>query len=176
MSLKYSILGLLHYEKMHGYRLKEHIEKNFGMMWSINYGQIYPNLKKLQQSNLITMEEVQNDKKGPPKKLYSITDEGKKDFNKWLESSPEKKMIIRDPFLMKFVFFRFGDKEKAIAIIDEQIKLYEAQIEERVDNLKKWKGNDIYVNLMADLGLKMNDMFLDWLKESRGKILNDSFK
>ena len=46
--IKYAILGLLHYTDMHGYRIKEHLERNFGHMWSINYGQIYPNLKQLE--------------------------------------------------------------------------------------------------------------------------------
>ena len=50
MSIKYAILGLLHYSDMHGYRIKAHIEKNFGHMWSINFGQIYPSLKQLHLS------------------------------------------------------------------------------------------------------------------------------
>ena len=81
MSLKYSILGLLHYRDMHGYRIKDHIERNFGHMWSINFGQIYPNLKKMYQDNLISMEEVvQKGVKGPPRKLYSITQKGRDEF------------------------------------------------------------------------------------------------
>ena len=52
MSVKYAILGLLHYRDMHGYRIKRHIEQHFGHMWSINYGQIYPNLKRLEEEGL----------------------------------------------------------------------------------------------------------------------------
>lgn len=88
MSLKYSILGLLHYEDMHGYRIKEHIEKNFNHMWSVNFGQIYPNLKKLEQEGLVTMgKAVQNGLKGPPKKLYTLTPAGRDAFQQWLEAS-----------------------------------------------------------------------------------------
>ena len=60
MGLKHSILGLLNYKPMHGYRLKEHLERNFGHMWSINYGQIYPNLKKMHNDGLITMNEARS--------------------------------------------------------------------------------------------------------------------
>jgi DNA-binding PadR family transcriptional regulator len=45
MSVRYAILGLLHYRNMHGYEIKRHIERHFGHMWTINYGQIYPNLR-----------------------------------------------------------------------------------------------------------------------------------
>ena len=52
MAVKYAILGLLHYRDMHGYQIKKHIEQNFGFMWSINYGQIYPNLRSLADDGL----------------------------------------------------------------------------------------------------------------------------
>lgn len=172
MSLKYSILGLLHYRDLHGYRIKEVIEQNFGHMWSINYGQIYPNLKKMLEEGLIDVEEENRiGGKGPPRKLYSITDKGKEIFAQWLASSPEREMLLRDPFLMRFVFFGFGEKEKALTIIDEQIDHYQQQLTSRENNLKRWMQSDIYVNLMAELGVKMNRMFLEWLQTAKQRIM-----
>ncbi|MBN2077576.1 MAG: PadR family transcriptional regulator, partial [Spirochaetes bacterium] len=40
---------------MHGYQIKTHIERNFGHMWSINFGQVYPSLKSLEKEGLIDM-------------------------------------------------------------------------------------------------------------------------
>ncbi|MBU3916350.1 PadR family transcriptional regulator, partial [bacterium] len=136
MSLRFTILGLLHYRDLHGYRIKEVIEENFNHMWTINFGQIYPNLKKMLGEDLITVREVnQNGEKGPPRKLYSITKLGREEFNRWLAESPEKNMLLRDPFLMRFVFFGFGESERAIEIIDEQIVEYKAQLTKRKKNL-----------------------------------------
>jgi DNA-binding PadR family transcriptional regulator len=172
--IKYAILGLLHYTNMHGYRIKKHIEQNFGHMWSINYGQIYPNLKKLEQDGLIRMTEViQNDEKGPPRKLYSITEKGKEEFATWLHDSPEKSMLLRDPFLMRFVFFGFGDPDRALALIDEQIVRYEKQIDRRRRNLKKWEKSGGYVRLMGELGISLNEMFLTWLSRAKSEILQN---
>ncbi|MCK7506832.1 MAG: PadR family transcriptional regulator [Desulfobacterales bacterium] len=123
MSIKYAILGLLNYSDMHGYRIKEHIEKNFGHMWSINFGQIYPNLKELKEEGFINMLEVApSENGGPHKKLYSITEKGKDEFSRWLAAPPQKPMLIRDPFLLKFAFFGFGEDEQAMKIMDEQIE------------------------------------------------------
>lgn len=170
--LRYAILGLLHYTDMHGYRIKEHIEQNFGYMWSINYGQIYPNLKKLKNEGLIRMTEiVQNDEKGPPRKLYSITLKGEKAFSEWLETSPEKPMLLRDPFLMKFVFFGFGDVNRSLEIIDEQISRYTNDLVRRKNNLKRWENSGTYVCLTAELGASLNEMFLTWLKHSKKEIM-----
>lgn len=171
--LKYAILGLLQYTDMHGYRIKEHIERNFGHMWSINYGQIYPNLKKLHAEGLVKMTEMgQNGEKGPPRKLYAITGKGKEEFARWLETSPEKSMLLRDPFLMKFVFFGFGDPDRALEIIDDQIERYKKDLARREKNLSRWENSGTYVRLTAELGVSLNEMFLKWLEHSRQEILN----
>ncbi|MFZ5571046.1 MAG: PadR family transcriptional regulator [Thermodesulfobacteriota bacterium] len=172
MAIKYSILGLLHYKDMHGYRIKEHIERNFGHMWSINYGQIYPNLKKLCDDGLIRMHEKtrNGDKGGPPRKLYSITEKGREEFVRWLHDSPERTMIMRDPFLMRFVFFGFGDRDKALELIDEQIREYELQLKRRGLNKTRWSELGDYVRMVADLGITFNEMYLDWLKRARDEI------
>ncbi|MFZ2630691.1 MAG: PadR family transcriptional regulator [Desulfosalsimonadaceae bacterium] len=169
--IKYAILGLLHYRNMHGYRIKEHIERNFGHMWSINYGQIYPNLKKLQDDELILMAGVvQNDEKGPPRKLYAITEKGRREFTAWLDTSPEKSLLLRDPFLMRFVFYGFGDPGRAVEIIDEQIKRYEKDLTRRENNVDRWDKSGLYVRLIAELGVNLNAMMLDWLKHSKEEI------
>ncbi len=107
MSIKYAILGLLNYSDMHGYRIKEHIEKNFGHMWSINFGQIYPNLKDLKEEGFINMLEVApSEDGGPHKKLYSITKKGIDEFSRWLAESPREADAHQGPFLAQVRILR----------------------------------------------------------------------
>jgi len=171
MSIKYAILGLLNYSDMHGYRIKEHIEKNFSHMWSINFGQIYPNLKELAEDGFINMHEVTpSEDGGPQKKMYSITEKGIVELSRWLAESPQKPMLIRDPFLIKFAFFGFGDDERALKIIDEQIEIFEVQLKRRQENSKRWKRQGVYVSLIAELGITQNEMYLQWLRHARAEI------
>jgi DNA-binding PadR family transcriptional regulator len=156
---------------MHGYRIKEHIEKNFNHMWSINFGQIYPSLKELNKDGLINMMELTpSDNGGPHKKLYSITSKGRDKFSQWLAAPPEKQMLIRDPFLLKFAFFGFGEDEQAVKIIDEQIEIFEAQLKRRQLNHKRWERQGVYVRLLAELGVTQNEMYLEWLRHARTEI------
>lgn len=171
MALKHSILGLLHYKDMHGYKIKGHIEKNFGHMWSINHGQIYQSLKKMQDDGLVLMVEVAPSANGgPQRKLYSITDKGRDEFAQWLASDPEGQMLLRDPFLTRFVFFGFGDRERALEIIEGQIELYEEQLKGRIDNVPRRHDQGTYVSLVADLGVSFNHMYLDWLRRVHREI------
>lgn len=177
MAVKYAILGLLHYKNMHGYRIKKHIERNFGHMWTINYGQIFKSLREMEAEGLVAMEEiVPSEDGGPHKKLYSITPKGKEEFARWLESFPEKGMLIRDPFLLRFVFFEFGDSGKALEIIEEQIRVYEKQLERRRENLARWQHQNIYVRLIAELGLQFNELYLEWLRRAGEEISREKLE
>jgi DNA-binding PadR family transcriptional regulator len=156
---------------MHGYRIKEHIEKNFGHMWSINHGQIYQTLRKMEEDGLITLAEVSpSDNGGPLKKSYSITDEGRQQFAEWLASDPEGRMLLRDPFLTRFVFFDFGDRERALQIIEDQIEAYESQLASRRENLPRRQEQGVYVKLIAELGEDFNQMYVEWLKRAHEEI------
>ena len=173
MSVRYAILGLLHYRNMHGYEIKRHIEQHFGHMWTINYGQIYPNLKSLEEEALITLADVSpSEKGGPHKKLYAITPEGRETFAHWLESEEESRMFLRDPFLMRFIFFGFSSPEQAVAIIDKQINQYEEQFLRREQHVERWKQRGHYVRLVAELGVEFNRMYVQWLKRARQEILD----
>jgi DNA-binding PadR family transcriptional regulator len=159
MSIKYAILGLLNYSDMHGYRIKEHIEKNFDYMWAVNFGQIYPNLKDLEKDGFINMFEVApSEAGGPHKKLYSITEKGIDELSRWLAESPHRPMLIRDSFLLKFAFFGFGEDERAMEIIDEHI------------NRRRWEKQGVYVRLIVELGITQNEMYLEWLRHARAEI------
>jgi PadR family transcriptional regulator, phenolic acid-responsive transcriptional regulator len=169
MSVKYAILGLLHYQNMHGYRIKRHIERHFGHMWSINYGQIYPNLKRMEDEGLVTKKEEARSGT-PSRKLYSVTTAGREAFARWLASEPRGTMLLRDPFLLRFVFFGFGSKERALDQVDEQIRSYEAQLRKRQENIRRWQREGVYVRRMAELGLLLNEVILEWLRQSRREI------
>jgi DNA-binding PadR family transcriptional regulator len=177
MSIKYAILGLLHYSDMHGYRIKEHIEKNFGHMWTINFGQIYTCLRELEEESLVLVKEIlPSEGGGPFKKSYHITEKGREDFAEWLNSSPEKQMLLRDPFLLRFPFFGFSNPDTAIKLIDEQIDLYKRQLEERENKMNKWQNRGVYVRLIAELGINFNEMYIEWLKHAREEIIKEREK
>ena len=172
--MKYSVLGILHYKNLHGYRIREHLEHHFGNLWSINPGQIYPVLRSLVEEELIKIVGIsQNEDKGPYRKLYTITEAGKMEFQRWLKESPKKSMVLRDPFLTRFVFFGYGEKENSLRIIDEQIAIYEGHLKYRETNLSRWSGQSTYLRLIAELGFSLNKMYLEWLKRAQEEIATD---
>ena len=169
MSIKYAILGLLQYKDMHGYRIKKLIERDFGFMWTVNYGQIYPALRSMHEQGLVTMSVVVKSN-SPDRKLYSITDRGRQEFLNWLSAEPERRLFIRDPFLLRFTFFGLGDTQQSLRLIQEQITFYEEQLAVRQKFIATRQRRDTYVRLATDLGLRFNEMILDWLRQAHAEI------
>ena len=81
------ILGLLTWRPLSGYDLKVTIEQSLGNFWSESYGQIYPQLTQLAQDGLIEPE-AEPSPSGRSKKVYRITDAGRRALADWLAIPP----------------------------------------------------------------------------------------
>lgn len=168
MLIKYAILGLLHYRDMYGYEIKQLMEKDFGMLRTINFGQIYTSLKALVKEGWVVLTEVVPSENGAPhKKLYSLTDKGREEFRKWLKSPPERPVILRDPFMMRFIFFGFAEGEDVLKLVDEQIRLAEQSLARRKEGITKWKKRGFYSYMPRELRLSYNEVYLKWLHKVR---------
>ena len=82
-TLKYAILGLINRETMTGYDLMKVFNMELVNFWYAKHSQIYPELKKLTDEGMITFETLPEGDK-LRKKIYSITEKGKQDFQNWL--------------------------------------------------------------------------------------------
>lgn len=120
--LELSALGLLQRQPLHGYRLKQQLELFMSSCISVNYGAIYPLLRRLEERGEISViSEVAGDG-GNPRKIYGITAQGRELWReKMLEHHQESWVNSRSRFQIKFFFF--GDLETP-----ERIKLLEHRL------------------------------------------------
>ena len=70
--LKYVILRLLKDKPMHGYEVMRALEEESGGMYKASAGSVYPTLQMLEDQGFVTSQEDGG------KKVYSVTDEGRK--------------------------------------------------------------------------------------------------
>lgn len=169
MSLSNGILGFLLYDSMTGYDLAKAFNSSVRFFWHAQNSHIYLELNKLENKGYVSCEHiVQNDK--PNKKLYSITDSGKKEFFKWLEENNNENQKRKDAFLMKIFFSGNLKPDKSIKILKEFIKdcdTYCKSMSDIPDNIEKYKGNIdhykvLYWKFTADFGNRYIKMCIDW--------------
>jgi DNA-binding PadR family transcriptional regulator len=115
VSLKHALLGFLNYGPHTGYELKKVFDISVAHFWSAELSQIYPTLKALETEGLVEMKvEVQADR--PNRKVYSITDDGRRELVDWL-GTPADPDQIREPLLVKLFFAASSGKAQVMAVL-----------------------------------------------------------
>ena len=100
------ILGLLLLRSRTIYELQQAVSSGLNLMYSSSLGSIQAAIRKLLAENLITSTEIQQGNR--LKKLYTISDAGRKAFSDWVET-PINAAAARHPELGKLFFMGFSD-------------------------------------------------------------------
>jgi len=128
MDVKTVCLGILSLGEATGYEIKKLIEEGpFRHCVEASYGSIYPALARLTSDRLVELrEETQNGK--PDKKVYSITDRGRRHFEEELLKPPEEDRI-RSDFLFILIFSDLLPAHHRTTLIDARLaRLKEEQL------------------------------------------------
>lgn len=96
------ILGLLHSESRTGYEIKSVVDNSTRFFWAASYGQIYPELKRLEAAGLVEVESAEEG--GRRRARYAITAAGRDALHAWLTSDAALVHEMRDEGLLKFFF------------------------------------------------------------------------
>jgi PadR family transcriptional regulator, regulatory protein AphA len=123
MDIKYAILGFLSWKAFTGYEIKKMIADSTGFYWSGNNNQIYTSLVQLHRDGLVTSE-VQHQERYPSRKVYTVTDQGRKELINWVHSVPEPAQI-RKSFLVQLAW---ADQLDA-AELDSLLEKYEYEVQ-----------------------------------------------
>src|SRR5437867_4219260 len=98
--LKYALLGFLNATPLTGYDLKRLIDSSTGNFWHAELSQIYTTLKRLEADGLI-FSQVQPQEVRPDRKIYSVTDAGRRDLREWLNTPQIERSPLKEPLLLK---------------------------------------------------------------------------
>ncbi len=150
MSIDYAILGLLNWRPLTGYDIKKMFAGSAAFYWSGNNNQIYTTLVKLHENGLVTRK-VETQQDTPPRKIYSITTQGKAELKKWLLSEPEPPQL-KNTFLVQLAWADQLSTEELDGLLDKyetemQMQLSMLQAQKQQKNMDS-SGNarDAYIN------------------------------
>lgn len=125
--LKYAILGLLNRHPMTGYDIAKDFKHELAEFWHANHSQIYTELKKLHDEQLVTFD-IEISGEVLEKKQYSITAAGKADLLNWLHQDELMSKTAKDPFRVRMYFCNFLPLDTRIALLTHQKELHAAKL------------------------------------------------
>jgi PadR family transcriptional regulator, regulatory protein AphA len=110
MSLEYAILGFLNYHPYTGYDLKKIFDTSVRHFWSADQSQIYRTLTHLSELSYVKMDKIPQEDR-PDRKVYSITETGRKSFLNWLANPPILGESRSAPLIQVFFAGNLRDEE-----------------------------------------------------------------
>lgn len=138
MDVRSIILGFLMDHSLTGYELKKAFSLSFSFFSGLSYGSIYPALKKMEKEGIITLE-VQVQDGSPNRKVYTITDRGRKEFMASIRE-PFSLERQRYGFIMHLFFFSHLPPEERTRLAQEHLKSLQevqAELEEAAPAIEK---------------------------------------
>jgi DNA-binding PadR family transcriptional regulator len=165
------ILGLLSYAPMSGYDMKQAVERSTRFFWAASYGQIYPELRRLEAQGLIEGEDKPNG--GRTRRVYRLTKTGRQALTDWLLGSTTR-IELRDESLLRLFFGQALPREQALLLLEGRKRGHEYYIEVLRALEERPEANPTWGNLVLRWGIEFNEWGAKWCEQELQRLKNET--
>lgn len=159
----YVILGMLGLGKSTGYDIKALVDVSTRFFWAASYGQIYPELKKLEAAGLIEGAEEPGD--GRRRRVYRLTPAGESALRAWLNSSDELHTELRHEGVLKFFFADALGPDEQLALM-RRIREHHEALAEQLREIQAVKDDEEtdsrFPGLTLAWGIEYQERMAEW--------------
>lgn len=117
MSVKHSLLALLHRGPAYGYQLRAEFEAATGQTWPLNIGQVYTTLERLERDGLVR----DDGDDGEGHRMFALTDAGSAELTQWFSAPLQPSSPPRSELAIKL----------ALAVITHEVDAVRDVIQEQ---------------------------------------------
>jgi PadR family transcriptional regulator AphA len=159
-----AILGMVYLGKRTGYEIKQLVDKSSRFFWAASYGQIYPELKRLEEQGML--EAKDDPQGGRSRRACSLTPAGEQAFRAWLASDDELVLEQRNEGLLKLFFADALAPDEVQELLRKKVEQHERVVERlcQVAPDERPADNDFPL-LVRDYGIAFNTWAADWYRE-----------
>jgi PadR family transcriptional regulator AphA len=111
----YVVLGMLKLGRRTGYDIKSLVDGSTRFFWAASYGQIYPELARLEELGLVQGEEDRSN--GRRRRSYELTPAGERALREWITSDEPLHIELRHEGALKFFFSDAVSSEEQLALV-----------------------------------------------------------
>ena len=166
--LELATLGLLQHEPLHGYRLKQQLELFMSSSISVNYGAIYPLLKRLEERGELATLVTDQTEAGLSRKTYCITAKGRQRWHQKMMEYPHESWVnSRSRFFIKFFFFGNLEHLERIKLLEHRLSVCQLRIESL--EVEQLPFTDPYQQAVLQQCLDVVRTEIQWLGEQVAK-------
>ena len=159
------MLGLLADGPLHGYELRTLYEAQLVPSASVNFGQVYTTLDRLQRDGWVEHDVVTQQER-PDKKVYALTQEGRNQLQAWLDTPTALSLDARNETFLKLMLARRLAHVDPLEVLKVEKRACFARLHEMTQ--ARAKANDdqapLQAILLLDLAVLRLEAFMKWLE------------
>ena len=158
------ILGMIAKGVRTGYDIKAFVDKTTRHFWGISYGQIYPELRRLESRGLVRSRSEPSGER--QRRVVELTPAGEEALLTWLRSPEEPSYELRDEGMLKLFFSDFAGPEhkreqvRAIRLRNQRTLAQLRALEQEIGPL-----GDSGPHLTLRLGITFHQTVADWCEQ-----------
>jgi PadR family transcriptional regulator, regulatory protein AphA len=156
------VLGMLSLGPRSGYDIKTVVDRSTRFFWAASYGQIYPELRRLEEEGLIEGEDAPSG--GRSRRVYKITKAGRDALREWLFGSTVT-IELRDESLLRLFFADALPRDEALLLLEVRKKGHEEYLQV-LREIDARPGEDPpFVDLVLRWGIEFNEWGAQWCEK-----------
>ena len=167
------VLGLIPFGRRTGYDIKTFVDRTTRHFWAASYGQIYPELKRLEEQGLVRGRPEPAG--GRARTVYELTRAGDAALEAWLASGEEPLYELRDEGMLK-LFFSDSLPEQRIEIV----RAIRAREERSLSHLRSIEPHASEgpegARLTLEMGIGLTEWTIDWCEATERRLVKETDK
>ena len=167
--VEYVILGALSWGPRSGYEIKQLVDKSTRFFWAASYGQIYPELRRLEATGLIAG--AADPQGGRRRTRYTLTPAGRARLREWLldESAGYE---LRDEGLLKLFFSRVLDPGEELEVL-RALRADREAVLDQLRGIERLGVARLSAALVLDYGIRNHEWMVDWCREAERQLAGE---
>ena len=158
-AVTWAVLGLLGVKPMSGYDIKRAVDRTIRHFWAASYGQIYPELKRLEEAGWISGKDASQGERA--RRIYELTAQGGRELEAWLHGY-ETRIEMRDESLLRLFFADALPRNEALGLLSARREGYRMMLA-YLRSLDDGEGADPpFVDLVYRWGLDYCEWGIEW--------------
>ena len=158
------ILGMLSIRPQSGYEIKSFVDRSTRFFWAASYGQIYPELRKLERAGLVEGTDAPTgDRK---RTVYHLTAGGEEALRAWLQVPPEVLEMRHEGMLKVFFADALPPDQRVGRLLDMREQHLEKLAALRAVEESATKSEQSSTYLILRFGIEFNRWIADWCERA----------
>src|ERR671936_2626693 len=155
------VLGMLSLGPRSGYDIKTVVDRSTRFFWAASYGQIYPELRRLEREGLIEGEDAPNGRRA--RRVYRLTGAGRAELEAWLLGR-DVTVELRDESLLRLFFADSLPREQALELLEARRRGHEEYLAV-LHALEEFPKDPPFASLALRWGIAFNEWDVRWCEE-----------